>query len=156
MLLQHSQQKQTLIRWWAWRETVIPGVRHLGTWQKKRLFTQLKFDCATVVPLLRLFYCKRYPRCFERVRVGLSKWTPIMISGFRAEFSLLLWEVQLREDYRSSCRRCSEVPLVLIQRGMSQKIIWGLTLIFEFVEEQLLENSLLVYFPSLIQNSLEQ
>lgn len=155
MLLQHSQQKQTLVRWWAWRVTVIWGVKHLGTWQKKQLFTQIWWCYCCL--LVKDFLLQEISiMLWESERVVFSKWTVIMISTFRAEFSLLLWEVQLREDYRSSCRRCSVVPLVLIQRGMSQKIIWGLTLIFEFVEEQLLENSLLVYFPSLIQDSLEQ
>lgn len=110
-----------------------------------------------VDPLLRTVYHKIYLQCFEGQReVGLSESTLIIISSLWGEFSQFLWEVQLYKDYRSSCRRYSQVPLVLTQRGLSQKIIWGLTLIFEFVEEQLLENSLLVYFPSSIRNSFEQ
>lgn len=89
-------------------------------------------------------------------KVDLSKAMLIIISSLWEEFLLFLWEVQLCEDYRSSCWIYSQVSLVIIQGGMSEKIIWSLTLIFEFVEEQLLENSLLVYFPSSIQNSFEQ
>lgn len=92
----------------------------------------------------------------EEEKVDLSKAVLIIISSLWEEFLLFLWEVQLCEDYRSSCWIYSQVLLVIIQGGMSEKIIWSLTLIFEFVEEQLLENSLLVYFPSSIQNSFEQ
>lgn len=92
----------------------------------------------------------------EEEKVGLSKAMLVIISSLWQEFSPFLWEVQLCEDYRSSCWIYSQVSLVIIQGGMSEKIIWSLTLIFEFVEEQLLENSLLVYFPSSIQNSFEQ
>lgn len=90
-----------------------------------------------------------------RAREGEGR-SLIIISSLREEFSLFLWEVQLCEDYRRRCWIYSQVSLVIIQGGMSEKIIWSLTLIFAFVEEQLLENSLLVSFPSSIQNSFEQ
>lgn len=167
VLLQHSREKQAIGLVMSMKNnsdlrglgTLCWEFRHLGTWLKKQLLKQLKFDWASVGPSVKDCLSQKLSpvlRGAERENVSLSKSTHIIISSLWAEFSLFLWELQLCEDYRSSCRRCSQVPLVLIQRGMSEKIIWSLTLIFDFVEEQLLANSLPVYFPSSIRNSFEQ